>query len=556
MQILSSTRAFARLALLAAAAAFLAAPAPAPAPAQAPDFSPEAFRAHVAFLADDLLEGREPGTRGYDLAARYVATRLEALGLRPAGEDGSWYQQVPLVRHGLGGSPTLSAAEVTIRHGEGAFFRATGGSEALALDAPAVFAGHGIDLPARGFDDYRGLDVRGKVVVVLPGVPNGTPSDVGAHLQSDKARMAALRGAIGLIELRPASNRPPSPALLAALSRPVTAVADPAGNPVTDAPGLRFSVSLEIPQALRLFAGDSARLQQAGARAAAGQRVRGFQLRRPLRITHDAPPARTAFTSPNVVAVLPGSDPALAGEYVVLMAHLDHLGIRQSGDPASDRIRNGAMDNATGIATLIEVARQMSEAGNRPRRSILFAAVTAEELGLLGAQHLASNPVVDGRIVGLVNLDMPVLTYNFTDVIAFGAEHSTLGPIVRRAAAGMGVALTDDPLPEQGLFTRSDHYMFVQKGIPSVFLMTGFAGEGERRFREFLGTRYHSPADDLTLPFDWGAGARFAELNYRIAREIADSEQAPLWYRDSFFGHVFAPRADKARRPAPPVNGG
>ncbi|MEA3018018.1 MAG: hypothetical protein QOI38_2740, partial [Sphingomonadales bacterium] len=230
------------------------------------------------------------------------------------------------------------------------------------------------------------------------------------------------------------------------------------------------------------------------------------------------------------------------------MAHLDGLGVREGGE--GDRIRNGAMDNATGVATLIEVARQMSRPGNRPRRSIVFAAVTAEEKGLLGAQYLARNPVVGGRIVGVVNLDMPVLSYDFSDVIAFGAEHSTLGPIVERAAARMNVRLTPDPLPEEGLFARSDHYNFVREGIPSVFLMTGFAGEGEREFRRFLAERYHRPSDDLAQPFDWRAGARFAELNWLIAREIADSPEAPLWYRGSFFGDAFAPRAPRAPRPA------
>ena len=251
---------------------------------------------------------------------------------------------------------------------------------------------------------------------------------------------------------------------------------------------------------------------------------------------------RTA--SPNVLAVLPGSDPALAGEHVLLMAHLDGLGtLDRAGE---DDIHNGAMDNSTGVATLIEVARAMTEGGARPKRSILFAAVTAEEDGLLGAQYLARNPVE--KVVGVVNLDMPVLLYDFTDVIAFGAEHSTLGPIVARAGGRMGVRLTPDPLPQEGLFTRSDHYRFVQAGIPSVFLMTGFANGGEKKFTGFLHGAYHSPNDDLAQPFDWKAGAKFARLNYLIAREIADAPQAPRWYQDSFFGRTLAPNAEKARR--------
>jgi len=255
----------------------------------------------------------------------------------------------------------------------------------------------------------------------------------------------------------------------------------------------------------------------------------------------------TKVDSPNVVAVLPGSDPALANEYVVLMAHLDHVGVDPKAE--GDKINNGAMDNATGTATMLEVARAMAMAPKRPRRSILFAAVTAEEKGLLGSEYLAKNPVIgNGKVVSVVNLDMPVLLYDFSDVIAFGAEHSTMGPIVQRAAAGMNIKLTPDPLPQEGLFTRSDHYRFVREGVPSVFLMTGFAGEGEKQFKNFLATNYHSPKDDMNQPINWQAGAKFARLNYLIAREIADAPEAPRWYADSFFGKTFAPGAQKASR--------
>ena len=261
------------------------------------------------------------------------------------------------------------------------------------------------------------------------------------------------------------------------------------------------------------------------------------------------PSAASRFTSPNVLAILPGTDPSVANEYVLLMAHLDHLGIREPrpDDAAgADRINNGAMDNATGIATLIEVARAMSRPGNRPRRPILFAAVTAEEKGLLGAEYLARHPVsVDGRVISVVNLDMPILTYDFQDVTAFGAEHSTMGPIVARAAARMGVRLSPDPLPEEGLFTRSDHYSFVRQGVPSVFLMTGFAGE--RRARVHALPRQRAITARATIcrqPFNWQAGARFAQLNYLIAREIADAAEAPLWYRGQLL------RRRVRRRPA------
>ncbi|MEA3041960.1 MAG: hypothetical protein QOC65_1449 [Sphingomonadales bacterium] len=532
---------FALPAALAAAAAAAVAQTP------ASDFAPERFRAHVTFLADDLLEGRETGTRGYDIAARYVAAQYEALGLSAGGPQGSWYQQVPFVRFAMTAPARMTVGSRSFVHGEGLTVRQHPAAGRTAFEAAAVFAGWGLEAPGLGLDDYRGLDVRGKVVVVLNGTPPGLPSDVAAHLNSEKRRIAARHGALGLIMLRrPTEARRPDHAT-ARVSEPGIAWVEQDGTAHSDAPSIRFVATADAPLAEALFQGARRAPAQIWAEASrAGARSRGFPLLQSVAFERES--GNASMSSSNVIGILPGSDPALANEYVLLMAHLDGLGVREGGD--GDRIRNGAMDNATGVATLIEVARQMTRPDNRPRRSIIFAAVTAEEKGLLGAQYLARHPVVDGRIVGVVNLDMPVLSYDFSDVIAFGAEHSTLGPIVERAAARMNVRLTPDPLPEEGLFTRSDHYNFVREGIPSVFLMTGFAGEGERAFRRFLAERYHRPGDDLAQPFDWRAGARFAELNWLIAREIADSPEAPLWYRGSFFGDAFAPRARRAARPA------
>ena len=531
----------------AASAALLLSVGAAVAQAPAPDFRPDSFRAHVAFLADDLLEGRETGTRGYDIAARYVAAQYEALGLRAGGPQGSWCQQVPFVRFAMTAPARITVGGRSFAQGEGLTVRQHPAAGRTQFEAATVFAGWGLEAPSLGLDDYRGLDVRGKVVVVLDGTPPGLASDVAAHLNNEKRRIAARHGAVGLIMLRRRTEAPRPDHAAVRASEPGIAWVGPDGAPHSDSPSIRFIATADASLADALFHGARRTPAQVWAEAArAGARLRGFRLTQTIAFERES--ANSAMTSPNVVAILPGADPALGNEYVLLMAHLDGLGVRQGGE--GDRIRNGAMDNATGVATLIEVARQMSRPGNRPRRSIIFAAVTAEEKGLLGAQYLARNPVVDGRIVGVVNLDLPVLTYDFSDVIAFGAEHSTLGPIVERAAARMNVRLTPDPLPEEGLFARSDHYNFVREGIPSVFLMTGFAGEGERQFRDFLARRYHRASDDLAQPFDWRAGARFAELNYLIAREIADSPDAPLWYRGSFFGDAFAPRALRAARPA------
>ena len=535
-------------ALLAAASLASLAQAQPQQAASTPSFTPEGFRAHVEFLSDDMLEGRDTGTRGYDIAARYVATRFQSLGLRP-GAGGSWFQQVPFAIANLSGeAPRVTIGGRAFTHGREVLVGPTAMEASQSLEAPVVFAGYGLDSPANGFDDYRGLDVRGKMVAVLSGTPRGTPSEMGAHLNAEKARMAEARGAIGVVTIptRQDLERRNWARRVELSKGPAMAWVGTDGRPFSRAPGIRAGATLDTPAAEALFAGArrplSAVLDEA---ARDGGKPKGFALKPTLRVERQS--AISRITSPNVLAVLPGSDPALANEYVVLMAHLDHEGV----DPEleGDKIYNGAMDNATGTATMLEVARAMVESGARPKRSILFAAVTAEEDGLLGSEYLARHPVVgNGKVVGVVNLDMPVLLYDFQDVIAFGSDHSTLGPIVSRAVAQANVKLSPDPLPQEGLFTRSDHYRFVQAGIPSVFLMTGFAGEGGQRFRDFLATHYHKPSDETDLPFNWNAAAKFARINYLIAKEIADAPEAPRGYADSFFGRAVGGNGPKATR--------
>ena len=494
-----------RLNLLVAAAATLSLPAAALAQqASAPSFTPEAFRAHVAFLADDLLQGRNTGSAGYEIAARYVATRFESLGLKPAGANGSWYQQVPFVTYKLGEAPArMTIGGRTFQNGKEFAIGASASETNQTLQAPVVFVGYGIDAPSQGFNDYAGLDVKGKVVAMLSGLPEGTPSDIAAHLNRQKSEMAEKRGAVGIVTIRTTAEqqRRPWAAMAEGVRHSSMTWVGPDGRPYSQAPGVRFSATLDTPAAEALFAGSPTPLATILAESARkGAKPKGFALRQPLRLERQSVNERTA--SPNVIAMLPGSDPALANEYVLLMAHLDHVGVDETKE--GDKIFNGAMDNATGISTMLEAARAFVESGQRPRRPILFAAVTAEEKGLLGSQYLAKNPVVGaGKVVGVVNLDMPVLLYDFQDVIAFGAEHSTLGPIVQRAGAQMGVKLSADPLPQENLFVRSDHYRFVQEGIPSVFLMTGFANGGEEKFTGFLKTNYHKVRDDLAQPINW-----------------------------------------------------
>lgn len=518
----------------------------------APSISEQEIRADVGFLADDLLEGRDAGTRGYDLAARYVAARFEALGLRQA-LPGSWYQPVTLsvARLDRGVKPSLTIGGRRFENGGDVAIGAFGRELTQSIEAPAVFVGYGIQSEREKIDDYAGLDLKGKFAVVLSGSPLGMPSEIGAHLAAEKALAAEQAGAIGLITIPSDGQlaRIPWERLRERVDDPSVSWLEADGQPYVRTPAIRGTAYANNAAAEALLAGSGRSLAMIRAETAKkGGAPRGFVLKPIVELERRS--TVTTAASSNVLAMMTGSDPTLSHEYVLLMAHLDHLGVKESAG-GKDKIYNGAMDNASGVATMLAVAKALATSDTRPRRSILFAAVTAEEDGLLGSQFLAKNPVlpVGGRLVGVVNLDMPVLTYDFRDVIAFGAEHSTLGPIVAQAAKASGVALSPDPLPAEGLFTRSDHYRFVQEGVPSVFLMTGFAGRGKEAFERFLKTDYHKPSDQMTLPFHWEAAAKFARVNYAIARGIADAADAPRWYRGDFFGDAFAPDAVKAEKP-------
>lgn len=522
-----------------------------------PPFTSERFRAHVAFLADDLLEGRDTGSRGYAIAAGYVASQFESFGLKPGGTDGSWYQQVPFQKTTRGmdrGTVTISgpAGERRFGHADNVLIRPSLFEAKLDVEAPLMFVGYGIEDERLGLNDYQGLDVKGCIVVALRGYPKGLPSEEGAHVSASTWKVAQKYGAVGLVTLSTLQFEKAFPweKVLEYSTDPAFNWVEPDGKAHSEAPLIRAGAFLNAPAAELLFAG--AERSFAAVRQEADQdkgAPRGFALKTRMRIQSEATWERV--TSPNVIAILPGNDPVLAKEYIVLSAHLDHLGIKDvpGAKAGDDRIYNGAMDNAAGIATLLEVARAAGQASDKPRRSMIFLATTAEEKGLIGADYYAHFPTVPiGQLVGNVDLDMPLLTYEFTDVVAFGANHSTVAEYVQQALKTIGVELAPDPMPEQGIFTRSDHYQFVRQGVPAVFLMTGYANGGEKAWSEFLGGYYHSPRDDMSQSIDWNAGAKFAEANYRITRALADSPTPPLWYQGDYFGDVFAPKAARAQR--------
>ncbi|MEI6486672.1 MAG: M20/M25/M40 family metallo-hydrolase [Sphingomonadales bacterium] len=522
-------------------AAMLAAPAMA-----APQFSAEAFKAHVGFLADDLLAGRDTGSPGHEIATRYVVAQFAAAGLAPAGVDGSWYQPVALREaRVVPGSASVTIGGKTRASGDGVLVGPNMAQESLALEAPVVFAGHCLFEPSLGIDDFKGLDLKGKFVACLPGFPKGLPSEAAAFLTDQRPRFVAARGGIGMLALwtRGDEARRPFAKLVQSSDQPRMQRLNPDGSVFEFAPGLRGGALLSGDVARALFASAGRNFDKIDADGEI-KSVRGFDL--PVRVAVASQTRWRTITSHNVVGMVKGTDPELSKQVVVLGGHLDHVGT--GAEVKGDSIYNGALDNAAGAATLMEVAK--ATAANPPKRSVLFVAATAEEKGLLGAEAFAANPTVDkARIVSMIDLDMPILTYDFIDVTPYGADHSTIGDAVKAAAADMGVAVAPDPMPEETIFVRSDHYAFVQQGIPAIMLSTGFGGEGKKAWGDFFANNYHQPSDDMALPIHWNQGARFAELNWRIMDRLANAATPPRWYKADFFGDRFAPTAEKAAKP-------
>ena len=501
-----------------------------------------AMRAHVAYLASDALRGREAGTPDYDKAAQYVAEQMRAAGLQPAGDKGGWLQAVPLTVSKPVSEPVMTLAgpggTVPMLFGSDYSLRATAGPEAIDMTAPVVFVGYGVVDAASGRDDYRGLDVRGKVVAMFYSGPKGLNSEISAHLgnRPDRARIAAAHGAIGVMLIYTSRLEKVMP--FAKVARDwdsrVMAWASPDGSHRDlGAPSVGV---LSFAGAAKLFAGSSADWNAVRAAEDAGAPLPTGPLA--VTLTTHQRFAVSQVLSSNVVGRLPGSDPKLKDQFVVLSAHLDHIGVTRPVN--GDSINNGAEDNAIGIASLLETAKLFQASGARPRRSVLFLAVTAEEKGLIGSDYFAIHPTVPrDAIIANVNFDMPILTYRFQDLVAFGADRSTIGPVVAQVAQAEGLRLTPDPMPDEADFVRTDHYSFVRQGVPSISLTPGPAGPGKAATEDFLQHHYHQPSDDMSLPIDWAAGREFVRVNYLIARTLANAPERPHWVARDYFGTLY-----------------
>ncbi|UYY57582.1 M28 family metallopeptidase [Sphingomonas sp. S2-65] len=505
-----------------------------------------ALKSHVMFLASDAMKGREAGSPEFDIAAQYVASQFYAAGLKPMGDQGSYLQKVPLVSYKPADQGSMMLAgkrgqPVSLTFGEDYLPAGNPASPTFNLTAPVVFVGYGI--VGLGRDDYKGIDAKGKIVAFFGGAPGSFPEEERAHFSSgaSKAEIAARHGAVGYIQLdsaRSGRGNYPVAMMRGSWDRSRVTWGNPDGTGSIAVPGVPSLGNLSVTGAAKLFAG--ARTPWANVAKLSENDAAVFKaIDLPVRLAVTSKTALTPITSYNVAGFLPGSDVRLANEVVVLSGHLDHIGVGKP-DAKGDTINNGALDDAVGIASLIEEAKRFKAAGTKPRRSILFLAVTAEEKGLVGSSYFANHPTVPGTIVADVNLDMPIITYKFQDIVVYGAQHSTLGPIVEKAGKEIGVTVSDDPLPGEAIFVRSDHYNFVKKGVPSVFLWPGAGGPGRAAIDAFMKNQYHQPSDQIgTVPIDWESGVRFVDVNYRIARAIADGDQRPLWNKGDFFGLLY-----------------
>ncbi len=507
------------------------------------------IEADVRFLADDLLEGRAAGTRGYDLAAHYVAQRFRALGLQPAGDDGTYFQAVPLIE----AHREREGAELVLRRdgGERAFafeteflpginFNAT----EHAVEAPLVFVGQAIHAPDLGRDDFAGVDLAGKVAVYLSGAPESFSNTQRAYHASGRQKLAMLaeRGAIGAIQIGNPKDEAKYPWARGARNwgMPGMRLLDAGGRPVDSWPQLQATASLSVDAARVLLEGAPMGADEIFERREAGT-LQSFDLPGTVRLAGRS--RHRMLESPNVVAKLPGSDPALAAEHIVYTAHLDHVG--HGAEVDGDGIYNGAFDNALGTAVMLEAAGELVASGQAPRRSLLFIALTAEERGLLGAEYFARNPTVPREsLVANINMDMPVFLAEVTDVVPIGIEHSTLEADVQAAAGELGIGLTPDPKPEEVVFVRSDQYAFVRQGIPAVYLDAGIKAKNPdvdalALYEDFLTGHYHQPSDEVDLPIHYPSAAGLARLNAAIGRRVGDAAGRPMWKKDDFFGRTF-----------------
>jgi hypothetical protein len=501
------------------------------------------IRNHIAYLADDKLLGRKPGTAGYQMAVDYVVNEFKQMGIKPAGDPGQFTQKL-----------ILRTSKVDNKSSKAYLFDSNGNVDSLAFGqdflpyahplmanaaghGKLVFVGYGVDIPGF-YSDYEGIDVKGKVVVFLAGVPDGIPaSTLVSHFTSpgNKLNTAAEKGALGAILAYPMNSFQNSNPVIqsnVALNPEKTMAFGRGFNG-----NLAFALTANNALINRLFLNSGKSLDEVS-NAIKSRRNSSFEF--PFSLSASYLNSFTEFESENVIGMIAGTDPKLKNEYVVHSAHLDHVGIGRVVD--GDSIYNGAHDNASGVAALLEIARIYTKGNVKPKRSILIVMVTAEEMGLVGSSYFASYPSVPkSAIVANVNTDMPTVIAPLLSIVPLGAEHSSIMENVKFAADYLDLEVEADPEPEQNRFVRSDQYSFVVNGIPALHIkygnktdIPGFDMDGF--IKTWRAKYYHQSADGMDGIFDFAAAKTYVQLNFLISYSVANTSARPTWNPGDLFG--------------------
>jgi Zn-dependent M28 family amino/carboxypeptidase len=507
-------------------------------PATAAPLSPAAQQwwADISALANDGMEGRLTGSAGYLRAAQYVITRFKAEGLKPAGTTG-FLQPVEFEQQLIDqNASTLDligadGSAVALNAGRDSRIGAGNAPAPHSIDAPLVFLGYGLHLPEQGADDFAGMDLKGKIVVVLSGGPADISGAIKSNARFARAQQLGKLGALGIVTLTtPKQTEIPWSRQILLASQPGMYLEDAA---LRETPDGFVNLAVDPAKSEPLFAGSGHTFAELCALADASKPVPTFALN--YRLKGHIVVQREHLTSPNLVAELPGRDPKLSQQFVVISAHLDHLGI---GAPINGHaIYNGAMDDASGVATVLDIAHRLKH-GQKPRRSILFLIVTAEEKGLLGSHYFARHPTVPkGSIVADLNFDMPLPLWPLTKVLVPGAEESTLGADARIVAQQQGLQLAPDALPDRNVFIRTDQFSFVREGVPALAFKFGFAKDTPefQIEHDWRANRYHAPSDNLDQPVMQEEAVKLDAYVAALAARVANADARPEWLSTSVF---------------------
>jgi Zn-dependent M28 family amino/carboxypeptidase len=503
------------------------------------DFDGKSWWEHVKVLADDRMEGRETGSEGLRKAEAYAVEQFKHAGVQPAGSDGfyqpvkfSW-RQIDEKNSSLALVPKNGAAE-PLSFADDAFFSTRVDLTPDPIDAPLVFVGYGLKVPEQNYDDLAGLDLKGKIAVLISGSPASMTASLASHHQSPGERWKPFKqaGAIGTITiLNPASMDIPWSRIALNRAHPAMDLADPEFN---ETAGQKVAITFNPAKAEKLFAGSGHTFSEIATLAKDRMELPRFPLA--VALQGKASVQKKQIESANIVGKLPGRDPRLKDEYVVLSAHIDHIGI---GEPINgDRIYNGAMDDGSGSALVLDMAASLKRHPEKLRRSVLFVLVTAEEKGLLGSKYFAAHPTVSVKsMVADINVDMflPIVPLKILRVL--GLNDSSLGDLTRQIAVSHNVQVQPDPEPLRNLFIRSDQYNFIKRGIPSIIMDVSFTpGSPEQKlYKDWLTQRYHAPSDDLNQPVNLGAAALYEQIIRELLLSVANSGSRPEWKSDSFF---------------------